>query len=139
MRLVAFLILLSIPSALIADESSTAGAQSFRAELAARVAALEKKNAAAFVGMDGWLFLTSELRFLAQEIFWGEAAAKIGRARKAEAAMRVVGAQKFFGMWSKIDDDQPPSGADTRADPRGSVARMGRRRFAVRRTWSGTR
>lgn len=86
MRLVAFLILLSIPSALIADESSTAGAQSFRAELAARVAALEKKNAAAFVGMDGWLFLTSELRFLAQEIFWGEAAAKIGRARKAEAA-----------------------------------------------------
>ncbi len=46
----------------------------WRAAVTEKVAALEGKNAAAFEGTDGWLFLTSELRFLAKERFWGEAA-----------------------------------------------------------------
>ncbi len=60
--------------------------QTFRYELSARVAALEKKGEGAMAGTHGWLFLTSDLRFLAQEIFWGEAAVKTSRARKGEWA-----------------------------------------------------
>ncbi|MDQ6623383.1 MAG: hypothetical protein M3Y86_07860 [Verrucomicrobiota bacterium] len=60
--------------------------QTFRDELAGKVAALEKKHLAVFAGSDGWLFLTSELRFLAQGPFWGEAAAKISRSHKAQNA-----------------------------------------------------
>src|SRR5918997_6988128 len=58
----------------------------FRDQLARKVAALEKKNAAALVGVDGWLFLASELRFLAQGVFWGEAAGKVARPRSVKAA-----------------------------------------------------
>jgi alginate O-acetyltransferase complex protein AlgJ len=60
--------------------------QAFREQLASKVAALEKKNAAAVAGNDGWLFLTNELRFLSQPRFWGDVAAKISRSRKADAA-----------------------------------------------------
>ena len=60
--------------------------QAFRRELTAEVATLEKSGTATAVGRDGWLFLTGELRFLAQGRFWGDAAAKTGRAHKAEWA-----------------------------------------------------
>ena len=60
--------------------------QAFRDQLASKVAAGEKRNAAAIVGKDGWLFLTSELRFLAQGQFWGEGAVKASRTRKPNAA-----------------------------------------------------
>jgi alginate O-acetyltransferase complex protein AlgJ len=60
--------------------------QAFRDQLAGKVAALEGRNAAAAVGKDGWLFLASELRFLAQGQFWGEGAARAGRTRKGASA-----------------------------------------------------
>ena len=60
--------------------------QKFRTELAAKVTALEKRNVTAMFGADGWLFLTSELRFLAHGRFWGESAAKAARVRKTEFA-----------------------------------------------------
>ncbi len=53
--------------------------QKFRNELAAKVSALERRNVNAMSGADGWLFLTSELRFLAQGSFWGNAGAKTAR------------------------------------------------------------
>jgi hypothetical protein len=60
--------------------------QNFRSAVAARFQALEKKNAGAAAGVDGWLFLAAELRFLSQDCFWGDAAAKVSRSPKPEAA-----------------------------------------------------
>jgi hypothetical protein len=60
------------------------------AEIAARSAfaarAKEAKTAAAIAGNDGWLFLTSELRYLSLQNFWGSNAAKVSRAPKADVA-----------------------------------------------------
>ena len=61
------------------DATLTPAQQKFRTELAAKVSALERRNVNAMSGADGWLFLTSELRFLAQGSFWGNAAAKTAR------------------------------------------------------------
>ncbi len=69
-----------------AQNSLSQKQQTFRVQLASKVAALEKKNAGAAAGLDGWFFLTAELRFLAQGKFWGEAASKVSRAHKAEWA-----------------------------------------------------
>jgi alginate O-acetyltransferase complex protein AlgJ len=60
--------------------------QSFRDQLAAKVSALDTKNLAALAGKDGWLFLASELRYLAHGQFWGEGAGKASRTRNAKAA-----------------------------------------------------
>ena len=79
--LLAFLIF-ATPFLAVAEESDatlTPAQQKFRAELAAKVSALERRNVNAMFGADGWLFLTSELRFLAQGSFWGNAAAKTAR------------------------------------------------------------
>lgn len=58
----------------------------FRDALTAKVAALEKANAAAAVGGDGWLFLRSELRFLTVGRFWGADAATFSKSPKPELA-----------------------------------------------------
>src|SRR3712207_4260575 len=76
---------LFVPLTLLVVTTACAN-DTFRDQLANKVAALEKKNAAALVGVDGWLFLASELRFLAQGIFWGDAAAKVARTRSVKAA-----------------------------------------------------
>jgi alginate O-acetyltransferase complex protein AlgJ len=60
--------------------------QKFAAELAATFAKLEKNNAAAGTGAEGWLFFSGELRLLSLGRFWGEEAAKVSRAHKAELA-----------------------------------------------------
>jgi hypothetical protein len=44
-------------------------AQTFRRALAVKVQSLEKENAAAIAEVNGWLFLTSELRFLSVNRF----------------------------------------------------------------------
>src|SRR3977135_2434747 len=54
------------------------------AELAAPDQNLEKKNAAAGAGVDGWLFFGGELRLLSLGRFWGNDAAKVSRAHKPE-------------------------------------------------------
>ncbi len=81
-----FYLLLIVHGALRADVALSDDQQAFRSDLAREVAALEKKNAGAARGADGWLFLTSDLRFLAQGRFWGDAAGKTNRAHKAEWA-----------------------------------------------------
>ena len=64
--------LLFLAASGFADEPTLSDAQhQFRREAAKRVEELEKKNASVFAGPDGWLFLASELRFLAQGQFWG--------------------------------------------------------------------
>jgi hypothetical protein len=61
-------------------------AQQFRSALATKVQLLEKENTAASAGVDGWLFLTSELRFLSIARFWGEDAVKVSDSPKTEWA-----------------------------------------------------
>ena len=60
--------------------------QRFRAEVAAKTAALDQQNRGALAGGESWLFLANELRFLARGRFWGDAAASASRSQKAEAA-----------------------------------------------------
>ncbi len=70
--------------------TSTSRAQSadekFRAGLVPKVQALEKSNAGAVAGVDGWFFVTSELRMLSVGKFWGADAAKVSRSPKPENA-----------------------------------------------------
>jgi alginate O-acetyltransferase complex protein AlgJ len=67
-----------------AAESDIANA--FAAESAAKAAAAERASAMAVAGREGWLFPVAELRHLAAGKFWGDAAAKVSRASKAEFA-----------------------------------------------------
>jgi alginate O-acetyltransferase complex protein AlgJ len=57
--------------------------------------AKEAKTAAAVAGKDGWLFLTSELRFLSFGKFWDDAAPKVSRAPKADLADPLVAIVDF--------------------------------------------
>ena len=61
-------------------------AAQFRTALSAKVQLLEKQNAAAVAGLDGWLFLTAELRFLSVDRFWGDNAVAVSRAPKPDSA-----------------------------------------------------
>ena len=61
----------------------------FMSELATTFENLEKKNAAAGAGADGWLFFAGELRLLSLGRFWGEEAPKVSRAHKPELANPV--------------------------------------------------
>jgi len=62
------------------------GASEFKSALAAKVDQAEKQSATVVTGLDGWLFLTSELRHLSVGPFWGESAAKVSRASNPAAA-----------------------------------------------------
>jgi SGNH hydrolase-like domain, acetyltransferase AlgX len=85
MRFFCALILLAVlAGALLAETPLSEAQQKFAAELASTVASLEKKNAAAGAGVDGWLFFGGELRLLSLGRFWGDDAAKVSRAHKLE-------------------------------------------------------
>ena len=60
--------------------------QKLRGDLASKVQILEKKNAAACAEADGWLFLSSELRYLSLGRFWGADAEKVSRSHKPDLA-----------------------------------------------------
>ena len=62
----------------------------FQRQLVAKVEELEKRNVSAIAGRDGWLFLVSELRFLAQGRFWGDAAAKTARSSKSPDPLPAI-------------------------------------------------
>jgi hypothetical protein len=83
MRFFASLLLLAVSAASLPAETAQ---QKFAAELAATVATLEKKNVAAAAGAEGWLFFGGELRLLSLGRFWGNEAAKVSRAHKADLA-----------------------------------------------------
>jgi hypothetical protein len=79
-----FFLLLALADSLPAQIPLSDAQQKFAAELAATVQNLEKKNAAAGAGVDGWLFFGGELRLLSLGRFWGDDAAKVSRAHKPE-------------------------------------------------------
>lgn len=87
MRLASVLTLLSLgASSLAGTVELTPAQQDFRREIGQRAQAAEKANIGALGGVENWLFLTSELRFLVQGPFWGEAAQQVARSRKADTA-----------------------------------------------------
>jgi alginate O-acetyltransferase complex protein AlgJ len=79
-----FFLLAALAGSLPAQTPLSDAQQKFVAELAATVQNLEKKNAAAGAGVDGWLFFGGELRLLSLGRFWGDDAAKVSRAHKPE-------------------------------------------------------
>jgi alginate O-acetyltransferase complex protein AlgJ len=84
---VLFLVVLS---AAATELALTDAQQQFRAEVSARIAELEKKNASVFAGPDGWLFLASELRFLAAAKFWSEGVKNANRGKPADPLPAIL-------------------------------------------------
>lgn len=60
--------------------------EKFREELAAKLRTAENEGAGAITGADGFLFLSSDIRFLSVGQFWGDQAGKVSRAHKPESA-----------------------------------------------------
>jgi hypothetical protein len=79
-----FFFLVALAGILPAQMPLSDAQQKFAAELATTVQNLEKKNAAAGAGIDGWLFFGGELRLLSLGRFWADDAVKVSRAHKPE-------------------------------------------------------
>ena len=87
MRFFCTVLLVSTLVGLMAAQTPLTDAQQkFTSQLAATVQNLEKQNAAAGAGEEGWLFFAGELRLLSRGQFWGEEAVKVSRARNPELA-----------------------------------------------------
>jgi hypothetical protein len=83
----AILISLSIPKVFAADSIPLSNwQQKFVDELAAKSRSAESEHATVIPGVDGWFFLSSDIRFLSVGQFWGADAAKVSRAHKPESA-----------------------------------------------------
>jgi SGNH hydrolase-like domain, acetyltransferase AlgX len=86
----AFVLLCSFATRLLAQNAAPLSLsepqQKFSQELSTVFQSLEKKNAAAGAGADGWLFFAGELRLLSLGRFWGDEARKVSRAHKPELA-----------------------------------------------------
>jgi alginate O-acetyltransferase complex protein AlgJ len=83
-------VLVVATSCLRAQVTLTDAQQQFRTELNTRLAELDKKGASVFAGPDGWLFLASELRFLAKAEFWGDAARGGSRSKPADPLPAIL-------------------------------------------------
>ena len=68
------------------DALLTDAQQKFRSAIAEKFQAAEKSNAHVVKGVEGWLFVPAELRFLSAGQFWGNEALKISRSNKSEEA-----------------------------------------------------
>ncbi len=79
-----------VTSSVAAEVTLTDAQQQFRTEVNTRLAELDKKGASVFDGPDGWLFLASELRFLAKAEFWGEAARGGSRGKPADPLPAIL-------------------------------------------------
>jgi acetyltransferase AlgX (SGNH hydrolase-like protein) len=78
---------LSVAKVFAADSISLSNLQQkFVSGLTAKLPATGSQSAAVIPGVDGWFFLSSELRFLSVGQFWGPDAAKVSRAHKPESA-----------------------------------------------------
>jgi hypothetical protein len=92
----AFLLLAFAAVSRAAETPPSDAQQKFAAELSSIVAGLEKKSAAAALGLDGWLFFGGELRLLSLGRFWGAEAAKVSRAHKRDLADPVPAIIDFY-------------------------------------------
>jgi SGNH hydrolase-like domain, acetyltransferase AlgX len=81
-----YLLQLSLTIQVLGQSSVQDAGREFRSSLAGKVQLLEKENAGAFAGVDGWLFLAAELRFMSVARFWGADAANVSRSSKPEWA-----------------------------------------------------
>ncbi|HEY6153129.1 MAG TPA: hypothetical protein VIW07_05255 [Candidatus Udaeobacter sp.] len=78
---------MTLPRVFAADPTALSESQQkFLNELAAKSRSAQSENAAVLAGVDGWLFLSSDIRFLSVGQFWGADAAKVSRAHKPESA-----------------------------------------------------
>jgi hypothetical protein len=75
--------------------------QKFLNELAAKSRAAQSENAAVIPGVDGWFFLSSDIRFLSVGQFWGADAAKVSRAHKPESADPMLAIVDFHEQLKK--------------------------------------
>jgi alginate O-acetyltransferase complex protein AlgJ len=83
-------LLCSLESNLAAADSGDApltdAQQKFHAAIAEKFQTAEKSNAHVIKGVEDWLFVPAELRFLSAGRFWGNEAIKINRSNKPEEA-----------------------------------------------------
>jgi hypothetical protein len=72
-----FLVALSIACAARRAAAEVDPADTFRTDITAEAKSLTEQKIAAFAGVDGWLFLTAELRFISTGQFWSDGTSKI--------------------------------------------------------------
>jgi hypothetical protein len=75
--------------------------QKFVNELAAKSRSAESERAAVIAGVDGWFFLSSDIRFLSVGQFWGADAAKVSRAHKPDSADPIPAIVDFHEQLKK--------------------------------------
>jgi len=75
--------------------------QKFVNELAAKSRSAQTENAAVIAGVDGWFFLSSDIRFLSVGQFWGADAAKVSHAHKPESADPIPAIVDFHDQLKK--------------------------------------
>lgn len=98
----AILTCLALSGACAAEPASLSELQQkFLNELAAKSHSAQTENAAVLAGVDGWLFLSSDIRFLSAGQFWGADAAKVSRAHKPESADPIPAIVDFHDQLKK--------------------------------------
>ena len=75
--------------------------QKFVNELAVKSRSAESERAAVIAGVDGWFFLSSDIRFLSVGQFWGADAAKVSRAHKPDSADPIPAIVDFHEQLKK--------------------------------------
>jgi hypothetical protein len=99
---VAILTSLTIPKVFAADSIPLSDLQQkFVNDLAAKSRAAESERAAVISGVDGWFFLSSDIRFLSVGQFWGADTAKVSRAHKPESADPIPAIVDFHDQLKK--------------------------------------
>ena len=93
---------LALPAAFAGDPGPLSEVQQkFLNELAAKSRSAQSENAAVIAGVEGWLFLSSDIRFLSAGQFWGAEAAKVSRAHKPESADPIPAIVDFHEQLKK--------------------------------------
>lgn len=82
-----------------ADEKTVAA---FRADLAAKFKAADKKYDSVVMGKDGWMFFAPEVRSVSVGKFWGEDAAKVGQAVDPKFADPLPAILDFKAQLDKV-------------------------------------
>jgi alginate O-acetyltransferase complex protein AlgJ len=91
-----------MPRAFAADSGPLSELQQkFVNDLAAKSRSAESEHAAVIAGAEGWLFLSSDIRFLSVGQFWGADAAKVSRAHKPESADPIPATVDFHDQLKK--------------------------------------
>src|SRR5262249_45712511 len=102
----AVLVCLALTAAVAGEPGSLSESQQkFLNELAARSRAAQSENAAVIAGVEGWFFLSSDIRFLSVGQFWGADTTKVSRAPRPESADPIPAIVDFHGQLKKRGSD----------------------------------